>query len=553
MTKNAHCRLTCLCLLVVFCCLGWQTGLAARENTQNSIVRVGVYDNPPKIFMNRHGQPDGIFIDIIRHIEKNEGLRIEYIPGEWSHLLSMLQRGKIDVLPDMAYSVERDANFSLSTLPVLGSWLEIFTTHNTEIKTLLDLDNKKIGVLKGSIQEDYLLNIAIREFNFHIELFSYKDYTSSVVALKDQEIDAILADRFFYFSELCDDEIFPVGIILRPTELHFAFPKNQNPDLVERFDRNISVLQNDPRSEYYQSLQKWFDKDVAEFIPRYIIWFIAIIGTALLIVLFFTLLLQSRVKAKTKMLRAINQELFLAKEVAQESEKLKSAFLANISHEIRTPMNSIMGFSELLKNPQLTGKQKSKYIATIKKSSERMLNLINDIMDISKIDSGQMEASYVDFNVNELVRNVFKDFEQQRKNIRPGVEMFLKIPERDVLIHTDKNKVYSILANLVRNAIKFTGEGSITIGFKKTQNFLEFYVQDTGTGIPKEKQSQVFDTFFQADISLSRGYEGAGLGLRITKAFVELLGGKIWLESEPDKGTTFYFTIPYKDDRKVKA
>ncbi len=247
------------------------------------------------------------------------------------------------------------------------------------------------------------------------------------------------------------------------------------------------------------------------------------------------------------------EDLVAAKEEAQESNRLKSAFLANMSHEIRTPMNSILGFSELLKNPRLTGDQKGRFIATIEKSGERMLNLINDIVDISKIESGQMEVHKSAVDLQNSMLFLLDFFKPEFNKSKPDVQLRLNMPPEKTTIHTDKEKLHSVLINLIKNAEKFTKTGVVEFGFRPGEGVLNFFVKDTGIGIPKDKHPRVFDRFYQVDTSLSSGYEGAGLGLPITKAFVELLGGNIWLESEPGKGTTFYFSLPAGAEPSTQA
>ncbi len=238
-------------------------------------------------------------------------------------------------------------------------------------------------------------------------------------------------------------------------------------------------------------------------------------------------------------------ELFVAKEHAEESDRLKSAFLANMSHEIRTPMNGILGFAELLKEPGLTGEEQAKYIGIIEKSGARMLNIINDIVSISKIESGQMEVSYSKTDVNLQMEYIYTFFkpEADRKNIQFRLES--SVTAADSIIFTDKEKVTAILVNLTNNALKFCDTGSIVFGCNVKENFFEFFVKDTGIGIPALRQKAVFDRFIQADISDARAYQGAGLGLSISKAYVEMLGGCISLDSEVGKGSLFTFTIPY--------
>lgn len=242
-------------------------------------------------------------------------------------------------------------------------------------------------------------------------------------------------------------------------------------------------------------------------------------------------------------------ELITAKEKAEESDRLKSAFLANMSHEIRTPMNGILGFTSLLIEPGLGGKKQQEYISIIEKSGDRMLSTIGDIIDISKIASGQVQVSMSDVNINRQLNELFIFFlpEAKEKNIKLSITN--KVPDHQATIRTDTEKLNSILLNLIKNALKFTHKGNIEFGYtitaKGRQSELEFYIKDTGIGIPEERQKAIFNRFEKSDIEDKQVYEGSGLGLAISKAYVEMLGGKIWLKSKEGVGSQFYFTLPY--------
>jgi PAS domain S-box-containing protein len=247
--------------------------------------------------------------------------------------------------------------------------------------------------------------------------------------------------------------------------------------------------------------------------------------------------------------KRISEALVLAKEKAEESDRLKSAFLANMSHEIRTPMNGILGFADLLKEPGLTGDEQQEYLEIIEKSGKRMLNIINDIVDISKIEAGLMKPDINESNINEQIEYIYTFFKPEAE--AKGIKFSFRntLPQKEAIIKTDREKLYAVLINLVKNAIKYTKEGSIEFGYKRVETqcieHLQFYVKDTGIGIPKNRQEAIFERFIQADIEDKMAYQGAGLGLAITKAYVEMLGGKIHVESEEGMGSTFYFTLPY--------
>ncbi|MGQ1785932.1 PAS domain-containing sensor histidine kinase [Saccharicrinis sp. GN24d3] len=232
---------------------------------------------------------------------------------------------------------------------------------------------------------------------------------------------------------------------------------------------------------------------------------------------------------------------------AEENERLKSAFLANMSHEIRTPMNGILGFAEILRTQKLTVHKQQEYIRIIEQSGVRMLSIINDIIDISKIEAGLMKYDIKETNINEQCEYIYTFFKPEVEAKKIEFSLKTSLPTIDAFITTDREKIFAILTNLVKNAIKFTSAGSIEFGYKLTGSLkqIQFYVKDTGIGIPKDWCQAIFDRFIQTDISNNVARQGAGLGLSISKAYVEMLGGKIWVESEEGIGSTFNFTIPY--------
>jgi hypothetical protein len=211
-------------------------------------------------------------------------------------------------------------------------------------------------------------------------------------------------------------------------------------------------------------------------------------------------------------------------------------------------MNGILGFAEILKEPNLTGEEQQECISVIEKSGARMLSIINDIIDISKIESGLMKVDTKVFNVNELTHYLYTFFKPETD--KKGIHLFIinSLPSNESVIVSDYEKLYAILSNLVKNAIKYTISGSIEFGYTtkhEMPSYLHFFVKDTGIGIPKDRHEAIFERFIQADIFDQQAYQGAGLGLSISKAYVEMLEGSISVESEEGKGTTFYFSLPY--------
>lgn len=238
--------------------------------------------------------------------------------------------------------------------------------------------------------------------------------------------------------------------------------------------------------------------------------------------------------------KQIEKELILAKDKAEKADLSKSAFLANMSHEIRTPLNAITGFAEVLANAN-TEEEKAQYQEIIKMNADLLLQLVNDILDMSKIEAGTLEFVYTTVDVNLLISDLRQLFQMRVNDAGGKIEIVAEVPLTSCFIQTDRNRVAQVLSNFITNAIKFTHEGSIRIGYEARETELYFYVKDTGTGIPAEKLPEVFGRF----VKLNKDKKGAGLGLSISQTIVSKLNGQIGAESVEGEGSTFWFTIPY--------
>jgi PAS domain S-box-containing protein len=245
--------------------------------------------------------------------------------------------------------------------------------------------------------------------------------------------------------------------------------------------------------------------------------------------------------------KKIIEELKFAKEKAEESDRLKTAFLHNISHEIRTPMNAIVGFSGFLNTPDLMPEEREHYTDIIIQSSDQLLAIIDDIMRIASIDAGQEKVKENETNINLICKLVYEQYSSKAKdkNVTLGLKTVLN--DDEAIIITDATKLTQILTNLIDNALKFTLQGDVNFGYTVKDNQLEFYVEDSGIGIDLDMQKVIFNRFRQVETTDARNFGGSGLGLSISKAYAEMLGGEMWLSSELGKGSVFYFNIPYKN------
>jgi PAS domain S-box-containing protein len=246
------------------------------------------------------------------------------------------------------------------------------------------------------------------------------------------------------------------------------------------------------------------------------------------------------------------KELIIAKDKAEESDRLKTAFLHNVSHEIRTPLNAIVGFSGFLNDPDLPSEKCKHFTDIIIQSSDQLLSIITDIISIASIEAGQEKIQENEINVNLICKLMNEQFFPKIPDKSVTLSMKIFLPDNEAIIITDATKLTQILTNLIGNALKFTQRGFVNFGYTIKDNQLEFYVEDSGIGISLDMQNVIFNRFRQVETTDSRKFGGSGLGLSISKAYAEMLGGKMWLTSELNKGSVFYFTIPYKKVNQKK-
>jgi signal transduction histidine kinase/ActR/RegA family two-component response regulator len=262
------------------------------------------------------------------------------------------------------------------------------------------------------------------------------------------------------------------------------------------------------------------------------------------------LLLIEELNESNQRILKMNHELNIAKEKAEESDRLKSAFIQNISHEIRTPLNSIIGFTELLKNHELSKDKRNEFTKILKTSSLNLTSIINDIMDIAKIDAGAINLSITQFNINTLILEVREFYSQAAAD--KGISITYTNDLTNFKVRSDKRRIYQILSNLISNAVKFTHQGYVKIHVYQVINEFIFSVYDSGIGINTDISNVIFDRFRQGQLGENRQYGGTGLGLSIAKGLVEYLGGRIWVESQPGKGSVFSFSIPVDYDTEAE-
>jgi PAS domain S-box-containing protein len=410
-----------------------------------------------------------------------------------------------------------------------------------------DLRNKIIGLGANSFKKSYYpeLENKVEELQLFHQIFEKTNDLVIVIEPEEKLIKYInnsVADHFWYNKEY----------INLPVERLLGANFNQQLELFEKEEKKNKFIFEIKQNTKHYALEAVLNT-------------IEIAGEKKIVAIIRDitehLLVQNELKEKNHKLnesnaiiKQINKELILAKEKAEQSDQLKSAFLANMSHEIRTPMNAIIGFSNLLAKPSITLEQKQGFIDIINSSGKQLLNIISDIVDISKIESGQLNVIHNEFNINNLINELFTQFSLELEKTKPKIKLnVVKSLQNEVAyIISDPHRIKQIFINLLSNAIKFTHEGSIKFGYKiENSKKITFFCKDTGIGIAQESHQHIFERFAQSFDARQNNYGGTGLGLSITKGIVELLGGNIYLESDTGKGAHFWFELPYISNNKV--
>jgi len=521
---------------------------------ENRVVRVGVYENAPKVFTSEKGRPSGIFIDIIEDIAKREGWKLEYVTGTWVEGLDRVARGEIDLMPDVAYSAEREKIYSFHKVPILSSWYLVYAPKGNNIHSIFDLKEKRLLVLERSVQEAAFARLS-KGFGLNATIIPVPDYKTMFEKVAKGEADAAITNRFYGMMHAKRFGLEDTQVVFEPSDLFFAATKNDPKHLLNSIDNNISALKKDTQSVYYASLKRWTTEDVRFKIPAWLQIFGLVAGIILLMSLGGSIVLKRQVNARTHELQQINKEmeqriiertaqLAEAMEQAQAADRIKSAFLAAMSHELRTPLNSIIGFTGMVLQG-LAGplnKEQEKQLGMVRGSARHLLDLINDILDISKIEAGQLQIMSEAFDLRKSIEKAVQIILPlaEKKNLRLNFKIGDDVSE----MRGDQRRVEQIIINLLSNAVKFTDEGKINLHCHTDNNLITLSVVDTGIGIEPENMSIIFDAFRQVDIGITRVQEGTGLGLNITKKLVEMMGGSINVKSELGKGSIFTVILP---------
>lgn len=504
------------------------------QNNENVSVAVFPYYAPYQ-FINENEQIDGVLIDYLSLVEEKIGHKFQRrLYDNWAKLIEDTKNDKIDIVLEIQQTSKRD-----SYLNFYSQFFESYNTivtqkdkdHGTKIKDYLD---KVI-----TIPKDYAIIEQLKEDHKSLNIVTGKDDLTCLKWVNEGKYDVYIGAKAITNYLIKTENLDNLKIV---SEIPYSYTPSlavqKNNTILNQIILKATTNITDKEKEVI--IDNWLYQAIVPFYKKTSFW---ITLTGIILLLFMVILLLNRylkflINQKTK-------ELNIAKERAEESNKLKTAFIHNISHEVRTPMNGIMGFSELLNDPGITSNQQKQYSKIIIDSSNQLISIIDDIIEISKLETNQVEVRSEEIDLNEVLQLLFLDFQSKAISKNIAIHLNNKLINNQGSILIDKIKINKILHNLIDNAIKFTTKGMIEISCEIKNNLLLITVKDTGIGIKPEDQELIFRNFSQSEKEVTKSYDGLGLGLSIAMKNAKLIGGNITFTSMLNKGSVFELTVPY--------
>ena len=525
-----------------------QLYLSANKNLSLGVER----DYQPLEFVTDDNDYSGIISDYVTSVSRKLELNFTNLTQySWRESFELMQQGKVDVVAGVVPTAERAERMNFSK-PYLSLPTAIVSGANgISSKELQDYQGQKVAIVRGFVLDNYL------QKNYpELDIVGVEGHIEALEKIISGEIDAYIGTYQIINYEIEQRKYDNLNLsILNNFQYDYAFAirKGLEPlvPIINKAIDDISV------TEHQQFSNTWFSIQVTDGWTLYsVLTWVVPIGSTLIAILLFVAYSNRRLESEVLERRKVESELLVATETSERANQAKSEFLANMSHEIRTPMNAIIGMCQIMQDGELVDEQRNN-LEIINSSSETLLMLINDILDLSKIESGKLEIDAIAYDLNASLEHLASQINLliNHEKVSFTIDVAENVPSHLI---GDPLRLGQILLNLCNNAAKFTDDGKIALSLsiieaKEDSVDIQFSVTDTGIGMSDEQMSRLFQTYAQADSSITRKYGGSGLGLKISKYLIEMMDGSISVTSQPEQGSTFTFNVIQTIDRQVIA
>jgi len=527
-------------------------------------IKVGIYQNKPKVFLNNQGKAQGFFIDILDYIASKEGWQIEYLPATWESNLKKLKQGEIDLLLDVAYSEKRAEYCDINSEIVFSNWAIVYIQENSEIESIIDLRNKKVAAMKGDISYADL-KLKIKNLGIFCTFVEVNEFSEVFELVDTKQVDAGIISRLFGLTHENKYDVQRSTIICCPNNLYFAVPRNQNKFLIERIDYHLKQLKRDGQSIFYKSQMKWIEGISPWKFPVWLGWLLALVCGLIILFAAGIIVLKIRVNTRTAELNKMNEELKAEIEERKDAEKQKESLqmqliqsqkmeaigtlAGGIAHDFNNILSAIIGYAEISLDDAPKHSDLQSNLNNLLKAGFRGRDLIKQILTFSRQNEFESKPIRVEPVVKECIKFL-------RASL-PATIAIRQDLQSNATVMADPTQIHQVIMNLCTNAAHAMHEKGGILNIRLTEvdldsafvsgypdvfpgKFLHLSVDDTGCGIPPDAVDHIFEPFFTTK---EKG-EGTGMGLSVVHGIVKKYHGLITVSSDPEKGTIFNVFLP---------